>query len=183
VFVVRAGKKQKVFAPTKRDKYFVSFALSPDGRTMGLGDSEGVSLIDVRSSTVQGILKTRPNNAQNIAISPDGSFLAAGGLGGSIHVWSLSDRKEIAEFVGHSGVIRKVIFDPSSKRLASTSNDKTMRIWDIAKKTALKCFVHPNTVSSVAFSPDGSTAVTAAGPLITQWDLKEGKKRVVDIGK
>jgi tetratricopeptide (TPR) repeat protein len=49
-----------------------------------------------------------------------------------------------------------VAFSPDGQRLASASEDKTVRIWDSATgKELLALKGHADTVSSVAFSPDG----------------------------
>jgi WD40 repeat protein len=68
----------------------------------------------------------------SIALSPDGSLLAAGHLDESgrvaLEVWSV-ERQQKRELHGHTGPIRSLVF-LNDKKIASASDDGTIRIWD-----------------------------------------------------
>jgi WD40 repeat protein len=56
---------------------------------------------------------------------------------------------------GHSSWVYYVAFSPEGKYLASSSNDKTVKLWSVESKkevTTLQC--HRDSVHSIAFSPD-----------------------------
>jgi WD40 repeat protein len=55
-----------------------------------------------------------------------------------------------------------VTFSPDGQRLATASDDKTARVWDIASGRELARLPHEDSVSSVAFSPDGLRLATAS---------------------
>ena len=58
------------------------------------------------------------------------------------------------------------------KTLASGAFDSTIRLWDVATQTQIAYLLYENTVTSVAFSPDGKTLVsTAFNNKVTFWDV------------
>ena len=58
---------------------------------------------------------------------------------------------------GHASPVYSVAFSPDGSRLASGSDDQTVRVWNIATGQVEQTLEgHSATVWSVAFSPDGS---------------------------
>jgi WD40 repeat protein len=72
---------------------------------------------------------------------------------------------------GHPGVVWKVLFSPDGKELITVSEDKTVRVWDVATGEAVRVLRPPagkgpeGMLFAAALSPDGQTlAVGGFGP-------------------
>src|SRR5271154_4444846 len=78
---------------------------------------------------------------------------------------------------GHSDSVYSVAFSPDGSRLASGSNDRTVRVWNTATgqvKQTLKG--HSNSVRSVAFSPDGSRLASGSDDrTVRVWNIVTGQ--------
>src|SRR5262249_5912677 len=58
----------------------------------------------------------------------------------------------IRTFTGHSGIVRSVAFSPDGRTALSASDDRTLKLWEVATGEELRTFTaHSWTVDSVAF--------------------------------
>ena len=59
-------------------------------------------------------------------------------------------------FEGHEAIVFGLAFDPRGETLASASNDKTIKLWDLHKGDLLRTLEgHQRGVWSVSFDPQG----------------------------
>ena len=73
---------------------------------------------------------------------------------------------DVASRDPHTGWVMSVAFSPDGQRLASGSDDKTVKIWDSATGKELFALKGHAGLDSVAFSPDGQRL--ASGSVTTR---------------
>jgi WD40 repeat protein len=76
------------------------------------------------------------------------------------------------------GTVSAVAFSPDGKRALSASEDKTLKLWDLAAKKEIRTLKgHQAEVYAAAFSPDGRFALSGSeDKTVRLWDVTTGKE-------
>ncbi|KAF8750268.1 WD40 repeat-like protein [Rhizoctonia solani] len=135
----------------------------------------------------------------SVAISPDGSRIAAAGGDRAIYMFNARDGTAAVEPLvahtdwirsiafspngsyysgplrGHQGWVLSISFSPDDKRIVSASHDKTIRMWDVGDGTLTAIDLvgtREEGVCCATFSPDGGHIVSGCEDgKICMWDL------------
>ena len=122
----------------------------------------------------------------DVALSPDGRLLAAGGWGvregelGWIYILSMTTGRIDQVLKGHTNIVNSLCFatGPDGRTLlASGSWDCKARIWDVATGRCERVLdQHTEPVKGVAFAPDGRRLVTASFDKTARiWSVADGR--------
>jgi hypothetical protein len=163
------GTARAVIRPpiaTEQEGELYAVALTPDGtRAFVAGWTAqawdrafAIYVFDTRSSRLLARLPGLPAPVQHLAVSPDGSRLAAA-LGGraGIRVWDARNGAALWEDTGFAAPARMVAFDPSGARLAATGADGRVRVYEAGgRKLVERAPVQGARPFGLAWSPDGA---------------------------
>jgi len=154
---------------------------SPDGRWLLSGSGGFIKQWDAESGRLLRYLVSHPgmSTVRSISISPDGIWLAAGLVDGTIYL--IETRKFTYEpkiLTGHTTEVSSIVFSPDGLYLVSASLDHSIKLWE-AKNGVLEKTLESNSrfgdAESVVFSPDGSWLASGSNHnTIKLWDAQSG---------
>jgi WD40 repeat protein len=179
----------------------IPIGLSADGSHLVTASGNKVLLWDSATATTPRSFEGDARPVFSVAISPDGTQVAAGSEDGKVRIWDAGTGDLLRTFdvawaeqlhryiIGWDNPITALAFSPDGMRLAAARhgyNDdlKRMRLWNVASGHLVQTFdFQPGRIGSVAISPDGMRLLSGGEPLfITEadrpfklWDAGSGR--------
>ena len=174
-------RRELRFLPVNREIRSLQF--SPDGRTLAVGDGDGV-IWRWDMATFESVTnRAHEQPVLSLAFSPDGQTLASGGSDECIKLWNLAAQTQTRRtFRGQLGAVWSLVFSPDGRRLASGSRDATIKIWEVAVTKAAPPITNvlSHDWGNFAFSPDSK--LMAAGckdNTVRVWDVATQEEKAV----
>ncbi len=100
----------------------------------GLIASGGSSVLTVRNihgGSPQAMNDVNRKTIVRVALSPEGTLLAAAYADNTIHLWEIATGQEMGSLSDHANTIIDLQFTPDGRLLISSSLDGTIRLWGI----------------------------------------------------
>lgn len=172
----------------RRSTWHDGMAISPDGKLVALGQSDGVQLFDVKTWTDAGKLTASWEWAgRRFIFSPEGSLLAGDSLGGSVVLWDVRTKKQRAKLPGQGPgfELERMYFSANGSVFATEwqtyLNGLRGRIdvWDAATGKHLHTLADAaNRCERGALSPDGKMLATMPSDELHPNNFMDGTRRL-----
>jgi serine/threonine protein kinase/WD40 repeat protein len=169
-------------APRLRRAFFASPRFAPDGKRIvaSIGDPvEGIAVLNARTLDVEQTLQTQAKEPA-IDLSPDGRTLAEGShVDGAVWLLDLESGRHQVMDGRHEAGVNFVRFSPDGRTMATTSDDRTVILWDVGSRSVRETLAgHSDSVLGAAFSSDGRTLYTdGLDKSVIMWDVG-GRQRL-----
>jgi WD40 repeat protein len=119
-----------------------------------------------------------------VALDPSDTRLAAGDINGTVRLWQAVCRhgddldldQPLLTLIGHKSWILSLDWHPDGQQLLSSSDDGTLKLWDVQTGTCLRTFQeHQKPVWRAVWSPDGQQIASCSSDhSIKIWRVETG---------
>ena len=136
------------------------------------------SLADV---VTEPLRKFGLGDLQQVAISPDGKWMATSGGSGAF-LWDFQTGTLLHRLEAHQSAVLPLAFSPSGALLTG-GGDAVIREWDVESGTELRSFVgHIGRIIHLSLAPDGQSFVSVGDNTARVWSLSTGELLHTFIG-
>jgi WD40 repeat protein/DNA-binding SARP family transcriptional activator len=160
-------------------------ALSPDARTALAGFKDGrIGVMDLATGQLVHTFQAHADAVSWLGFSPDGKTALSSSLDKTVALWDIGTGQLIRRMLGHKDAVYWVTYTPDGKtalsgggRGTSFANilDKSMIWWDLESGEMIERFEGPQpSISTIASSPDGKTALSGSAGSLVLWQLGSG---------
>jgi uncharacterized delta-60 repeat protein len=192
---VWAAATGKEIARMTYDGAVKSVAFSPDGKYVVSGSWDNTARVWGAGTGKEIARITHDGAVNSVVFSPDGKYVVSGSNDKTAPVWEAGTGKEIARMT-YEGSVNSVAFSPDGKYVLSGGCGQvdhnsggcvqgSARVWEAGTGKEIASMTHENSVTAVAFSPNGKYVVSGGCDQGTQictqgsarmWEAETGKE-------
>ncbi len=156
----------------------VALKLTPGGDSLIAASYTSAWKVDLNRRFTPKKFSEHPAGITALSVSPDGKYVLTGDLANNIWLSDLHSQKKLKSFSGHSDQIFSLDFSPDGLSFVSSSQDNSIRIWNIEQGTAQTIqFEKGEFVNHVVFIKADSILYSKGAQLFF-YNFKDNKEQV-----
>ena len=167
---------------TGHSESVLSVNFSPHSRSLASGSGDTtVRIWDLNTQTRMHECKGHKNWVLCVCWSPDAAVIASGDVDGLICLWEPEAGTHLGNMKGHKDSITSLCWEPAhlalpSRRMCSSSKDKSIKVWDVRTRTCLfSMHSHRQAVTCVRWSGEGLIYSSSRDCNIYVWETERGR--------
>lgn len=169
----KIGASKPDYETWRSDSFITSYSYSPDGKT--IATSNGHRPLSIHDAKTGKRIKSFHDLGKAIkccCFSPNGQLIVTGNNERqnrtmydelikreqdiSLAIWDIRYDTPIVSLIGHTGSILTCCFSPDGSLIASGSEDKTLKIWEVQTGKEISTFHAQSGVTCCNFHPNGT---------------------------
>lgn len=176
IWETATGKMIKMF---KYSGLSYGCAINHKKNQIAICTKSNIQIIDLNNGDIINTFEGDNYGIHCISYSPDGSRIALS-LNYSYDIIIIDANKgyTIQTLKRHTDRVMSISFSPNGSKLASSSMDKSVRVWDIATSKNILTFGNRENPRDVRFSPNGKKIAYAT---YTDYQSNDHHLRIVDL--
>jgi WD40 repeat protein len=179
---------------------FYGLAFDSSGQLLACSSAQGTGVAIWNTTTGQKEFPDFQGHTSTIlavTVGPDGRYLASASFDGTVKIWDTTIARKLKNEkidiysagslvmnCSHEDAVSCVAFSPDGTRLASGSNDQSVKLWDVIAGREISTFRgHTHLVLGVSFSADGGFLASADyDGNIKVWETDQPQNHTATLG-